>query len=633
MLGVPPLHGRTFAEGDDAPGAPATVVLSHDVWTSRFASDPEAVGRTVRMNGETATIVGVMPPGFRFPFNQDLWVTLRDDPTTLARRARGQQVYGYLRDGVSIEAASAETDAFAGRIAELYPETNRGIGARVVGFQEAMSPPQIVTMLTMMVAMVLGVLLVACANVTNVLMARAAARDREVAIRSAMGAERWQVIRQLLAEAVVLGILGGLVGIVVAFYGLRAFEVLIPEDGGAPYWIYFAVDAPALLVPFAVTHLAAIAAGTAPALRASGGGVSGILRDESRGSSSLRLGRFSQALVVGELAVSCGLMIAAGLLVRALVDLNSVELGMDPETVMTARLGLFDADYPDADARNRFYVGLLDEAAAAGGVRSVALASSLPATFAAEWDVAVEGVAYDAESDLPEARGSVVSHGFFETFGIRIAEGREFTRAESEWGAGDAPVAVVNRSLADRLLGGQALGRRIRLRGEEEWYQIVGVVEDVHTGVGEFGGEVELIGAVYVPLGTLDRIFGGLYSIFGVAGLFLAAVGLYGVIDFSVSARVREMGVRMALGAQRPDVVKVVVGRVIAQTALGVGLGLLLGAALSWPLASFIFGMRSFDLAVYAVVVGTLALTAAAAATAPVLRAIRVDPVVAMSAS
>lgn len=683
MLGPQPLHGRTFREGDDTPGTPPVVVLGYDAWRTRYAEDPAVIGRSARVNGETATIVGVMPEGFRFPFNQDLWVPLRDDPATTPRGGRVLQLFGHLRQGVTAEAATAELDAIAQRIAAREPDTNRGVGARVISFQEANNPPQIVLMLTMMMVMVAGVLLVACANVTNVLMARAVARDREVAIRSAMGAQRWQVVRQLLAEAVALGAVGGLVGVAVAYMALRVFNGAVPEDG-RPYWIVFSLDTPALLFTMGITLVAAVAAGTAPALRASGASVGTILRDESRGSSGLRMGRLSSLLVTAELAVSCGLMISAGLLVRALVDLNRVELGIDAEGVMTARLGLFETDYPDAEARNAFYGQLVERLAAEPSIRDAALTSSLPAAGGGRWSFEVDGEAYAAEADLPGARGTVVSHGFFDTFGVRILEGRDFSRAESERD-GD-PVIIVNQAFADRYLGGRALGRQIRLNGNAEgpWLQVIGVVADVHEGVGAFGGTETLREGLYAPLSTQDlrfmsvvvrgagppsavaptirdvvsgldpnlplywvqpmrevldnttlfhRIFSTMFAIFGGTALFLAAVGLYGVIDFSVSARVREMGVRMALGAEGSDVLRLVMGRVLVQLGVGVALGLGLGALLSVPLASILYGMKSWDALVYAVIVGTLVVTGIAAALGPALRAVRVDPVVALTAS
>lgn len=689
MLGVPPLHGRTFRDGDGDPGAPPHLILGYDAWRNRFASDPAVVGRTVRVNGESAEIVGVMPPGFRFPFDQDVWVPLRVDPESLSRRGGiWMQVAGYLKEGVSLEAARAEVEAIARRIEAAYPEENEGIGATVLPYADAYMPEQVSMMMYMLMAMVAGVLLVACANVANVLLARASVREKEVAIRTALGASRGRVVRQLLAEAVVLGVVGGLVGLALAYGALDWFNgTLAGVD--KPYWIVFDLDLPALLFTSGVALAAAVGAGTIPALRASGGSMGEILRDESRGSSSLRMGRFSSGLVVAELAVSCGLMIAAGLLVRSLEEMNRLDLGFDVDPVMTARLGLFEADYPDADARSRFYHRLLERVGSESGVEAASLTTSLPATGQSRWRVRVEGRTYATEADVPESGGVTVTAGFFETFGVGFLEGRGFRLSESE-GTGE-PVAVVNRSFVARHLGGgSALGRRIRIEapGDEgaegadaPWMRIVGVVPDVHPGVGFFGGGGQLREMVYRPqaLGDarfmslavrtrgspgafaprlreaatavdpnlplywvrpmgealdqttfLHRIFGLLFSVFGGAALFLAAVGLYGVIDFSVSARIREMGVRIAFGAERKDVVGLVYRRVLAQLALGTGLGVGLGFLLSRPLSATLFGVEAWDPVVYGTIVVTLATTAVVAALMPAIRAVSVDPVEAL---
>ena len=685
MLGVQPVLGRTFRDGDDRPGAPALALLGHDMWRNRFAADPGVVGRTVRVNGEVATVIGVMPEGFGYPVDEDLWVPLRVDAEQLPRRGgQPMAVAGYLRPGVSREAAAAEMAAIAKRIEAAYPDDNRGIGAAVAPYTKAFMPPQITTMMFMLMVMVLGVLVVACANVANVLMARTIIREREVAVRSALGAGRWRVIRQLLAEAVALGVVGGIVGLGVAWISLRTFRNTL-VDLPRPYWIEFAMDGPTLLFTALITLAAAVLAGTVPALRATGGAMSAVLRDESRGSSSMRVGRFSTALVVGELAVSCALMIGAGLLIRSLMDLNRLDVGFQTEQVMTSRLGLFDGDYPDPDARNRFYHLLLERLESEPGVRSAALANNLPSLGQGRSPIQVDGESYAADADIPAAGTSVVSAGFFETFGVRVLEGEELRPEQTRRGA--EPVVLVNRSFVQKRLGGQAaIGRRIRMGGaasEEPWMRIVGVVPDLHPGVGPFGGGDQLDEAIYLPLGLADprfisiavltqgppaeitpalraavadvdpnlplywvrtmaegmaesafmhKMFGTLFAIFGASALFLAAVGLYGVIDFSVSSRLREMGLRMALGAEGASIMRMVFGRVFRQVAVGVTLGLVLGALLAQPLATTMFGVQSWDPVVYAVIVGTLVLTALAAALRPAIRAVRVDPVVALRA-
>jgi predicted permease len=686
MLGVPPILGRTFVDEDDDPAAAPTVVIGYTVWRDRFGSDPDLVGRTVRLNGETTTIVGVMPEGFHFPFEDDLWMPLRDDPATLPRRGRPLQVIGYVREGTSIPVAEQEVQRILARVAAQYPDENEGVSGRVQLFQEANMPSQIRLMMLMMMGMVSGVLLIACANVANVLMARAAVRDREVAIRSAMGADRWRVIRQLLAEAVALGIVGGVVGIFVASIGLRFFDASV-QDVGKPYWIYFSLDGVALLFTTGVTLLAAVAAGTLPAFRASGTRISTVLRDESRGSSSIRLSRFSSGLVVAELAISCALMVASGLLVRALVDLNRAEMGFRGEQVMTFRLGLFETDYPDEDSRNRFFHDLLERLSAEPGIASATLAQSLPASGGGRRRVEVEGEAYATDRDVPTAMAGLITPGFFETFQVPLRDGRDFRLSETRRD-GD-PVVIVNRSFVDRHLSdGGAVGRQIRLWNDAEeepapWLRVVGVVDDVDGGVNPFAGGDPLSEGIYLPLGqgdarfmsvavrtvgpptqitavvrravgdvdpnlplywvrTMDevvdqsiffhKIFGIMFAIFGATALFLAAVGLYGVIDFSVSSRIRELGVRMAMGAQGRDVLRLVLRRVLIQLGVGMVVGLGLGAALSVPLAAALYGVESWDAIVYGLIVGTLVLTALTAALGPALKAIRVDPVVALQA-
>ena len=390
--------------------------------------------------------------------------------------------------------------------------------------------------------------------------------------------------------------------------------------------------------------------------------------------------------MVAELAVSCGLMIAAGLLVRTLFDLNTVELGFSTERIMTVRLGLFETDYPGPDPRNRFYHELLDRLSSEPGVEVAALSTGLPGTGAGRGPLEVGGETYVSDADRPRASTNTVAGSFFETFGMALLEGRTFQRAETE--RGGEPVAVVSQSFAESYLGGSsALGRTIRIGGansEQPWMRIVGLVSDVHPGVNDFAGAGEVrYEAVYLPLGTQDprfasvavrtarleqgpyairnavaavdpnlplywvrtmqesidlttsmyRIFSSMFSVFGAVALFLAAVGLYGVMDFSVSSRVREMGVRSALGADRGRILGMVVKRMAVQLAVGLTLGIGIGLLLAFPLSSTLFGVEVWSPAVYGGIVGTLVLTGALATLFPALRAVSVDPVVALRAS
>ena len=687
-LGVPPLMGRGFQEGDDLPGARALLLLGFDVWTNRFAADANIVGKTARVNGETATIIGVMPEGFGFPIFEEMWVPLRFDAATVPRGGGvGVIVWGYLNEGASASTATAELQRIAGDLEAEYPELNEGITVHALPYVKGMSPPQVDQITLLMLAMAGGVLLVACANVANLLLARATMREREIAIRSALGADRNRVIRQLLAEAIALGAAGGVVGLGFAHLGLRWITGMAASIQ-VPYWSVYRLDTGALLFTILVTLTAAVLAGTVPAVRASGTSAGLILRDESRGSSSLRMGRFSTGLVVAELAISCGLMIGAGLVVEALLRMTRQDLGYDVDPVVTARIGLFEQDYPDAEARNRLYHQLLERLRAEAEATEAALTTHLPGTGGqARLRLRVEGATYPREADVPTAGSAAVSPGLFATFGIPTLEGRDFLLSETE--RGGEPVAIVNRSFADRYLGGgSALGRRIRVglddTADEPWMRIVGVVADTNPGAGRLGlggemlreivyrplalGDVRFMSAAVRARGThadaiaamrraaseadpnlplywvqpmqaaideamfLQRIFGLLSSVFGAAALFLAVVGLYGVIDFSVSSRLREMGVRLAMGASGRDVMGIVLGRVLAQLGVGLAIGLALGFAMGQPLSTLLVGVRSWDPLVYAVIVLVLGLTTVGAALPPALKALRVDPVMALRA-
>ena len=687
-LGVPPLIGRSFQRGDDLPGAPRLLLLGFDVWTNRFAADPNIVGTTARVNGETATVIGVMPEGFGFPIFEDLWVPLRFDPAAVPRgRGIDVIVWGYLNEEVSAGTATSELQRIARDLEAEYPQLNEGVSVRARPYVEGVNPPQTGPLTVLILAMTGGVLMIACANVANLLLARATTREREVAVRSALGADRHRVIRQLLAEALALGAAGGVVGLGLAHLGLRWITGVVASIQ-APYWSVYRLDTGALLFTILITLTAAVLAGIVPAIRASGASAGLILRDAGRGSSSLRMGRFSTVLVVAELAISCALMIGAGLVVQGLLSMTRQNRGYDVAPVVTARIRLFGQDYPSAESRNRFYHELLQHLQAEGEAVEVALTTHLPGTGGQDrLRLRIEGTSYPLEADVPSAGGVAVSRGLFATFGMPVLEGRDFLLSETE--RGGEPVVIVNRSFADRYLGGASpLGRRIRIgltdRAAAPWMRVVGVVADSNPGAGYLGlGGSMLPEIVYRPMAlrdagamsvavrargshadaiaamrraasetdadlplyrvqsmqgavaeatSLQRIFALMASVSGATALFLAVVGLYGVIDFSVSSRLREMGVRLAMGASGRHVMRIVLGRVLAQLGVGLALGLALGFAIGQPLSTLMVGVESWDPVVYAVIVLALGLTTLVAALPPALKALRADPVMALRA-
>jgi predicted permease len=681
ILRVRPILGRTFRPEEDKPSTPPVMILSYRAWRDRFNGDPRVIGESVRANAEMTTIVGVMPEKFDFPGQMDAWLPLRIDPLAFPRgsgpalESTQLQAIGRLREGGSLEAAQTEMSLIAKRIAADHPESNEGVGVTAMRQIDLAIGPQARAMLWTMLGAVFGVLLIACANVANLLLARTALRTREIAIRTALGAGRLRTIAQLLAETLVLAAAGAAVGLLVAKVGIDFFNASAATQE-LPLWLVVGFDPAVIFFVLALTVVSAILAGTIPALRASKGDVSGILNDEGRGSSGLRLGRISRLLVVAQLALSCGLLVAAGLMIRTIVNVARFDFGYNTSNVYTARLGLFAKDYPTPLAQRQFYDRVRQRVERLPGVRTVAYTSDLPARGSQMLRLSVDGAAYPTEQDHPRARRIVITPGYFDAFDVKPVSGRTFTdadRAESQ------PVAVVNERFVQRFLGrANPIGRQIKL-GEDAvpWRTIVGVVPDMHLGgvIGQIEAQDE---GVYLPLDQnvinfmtllvrtaqdpmtyasaiqsevnaidpalplywvrslegqyrLDtwffRAFGTLFMAFGFAALALAVVGLYGMMSFSVGQRTREIGVRMALGAPADRILRLVLGQGSVQLAAGVLIGLGFAALLSRGLGILLFGVRPWDPAVFAVVAGTLGLSGLAACFIPARRATRVEPI------
>ena len=676
-LGVQAQLGRTFREEEDEYGAPATVILSHRLWMDRFSGDPGALGRVITVNGEAAEIIGVMPEDFGFPQNQEIWVPNRVD---LAGTPRGQgiwlNVFGPLREGVSRDAAMVELAGIMQRLAAAYPETNEAeVQPAMRPFVEQFVGPEGKTMLFTMLATVSLVLLIACANVANLLLARAAGRTREVGIRTAVGASRSRVVWQMVLEALAIAAVAALLGTAVAWIGVAAFDRAIATTN-PPFFMVFQVDAPILAFIAAVAALSAVVAGGLPALKASGADVSSILKDESRGSSSLRIGRLSRVLVVGEIAMSLALLVAAGLMTKSIARLNNYEYGFETESVFTARLGLFEAEFPDTAARHEFYRDLEARITALPEARFAALSNALPGMSSGGEVIEIEGLTYGEERDYPFTWSAVAGPGYFETVGVELLAGRDFDAQDV---AGSPAVAIVNQSFVERHFPGETgLGRRFRPGGvgsEAPWRTIVGVVPDLHMeGMQNRGAQTagfylpiqqsdarfmsilvrgpaqpmsvtesvrSAVASVHdgTPLYFVDTlqarideetwifsIFGSLFLVFGGVALFLAAVGLYGVMAFTVARRTPEVGIRLALGASRAQVLGMVLRHGMGQ----VGLGLLFGAGLAFlvsrGIATILFDVSPNDPAVFVVIALVLATTGLVASLIPARRATKADP-------
>jgi putative ABC transport system permease protein len=673
VLGVRPLMGRTFVQGDGAPGAPPVLVLGYGPWVARFGGDPGVVGRVVRANGQPATIIGVMPAGFGFPSAQEAWMALRANPLEIPRgQGPPLTAYGRLRAGTTIARARADLATIAARIAADHPDTNRNLVPVVQPYADMMSGGQdahVAMLLTM--AMGFGVLLIACANVANLLFAQATSRTREVAIRTALGASRRRLVTQLLTETLALAVAGTAVGLLIAQVGITVFNSAI-VDADPPFWVDVRLDAVPLVFAAALTALAALLSGAIPAWRAARADVGEALKDGTRSAGGLRIGRLSRALVTLEIVLSFGLLVAAGLMVRSMANLKIHQYGFAMDDVFTARLVLPEGTYPDAASRTRFLSAVQERLSALGGVRAATLTSDFPGLSADRTPVVVETVTYADSSHYPVVRTAAIGARFFETFGRALLRGREFNAADD----GAAPgVAIVNASFAEQLISGaDAIGRRIRLGRDPSapWLRIVGVAPDMYMA----GAEDRDPAGVYVPLAqsperliglalrgpagmalaapvraevsALDgdlpvyfpktlrravddnlwsyRVFGPLLVAVGAAALFLATVGLYSLMAFAIRQRQREIGVRMALGARPLDVARLVAGEVTTEVGIGLLAGAGLAVSLSSAMRSIVFHVAPHDPLIYAAILGTLVLAAALAAWVPVRRAVRVDP-------
>jgi predicted permease len=676
-LGVQPQAGRVFRDEEDDFGSPATVVLSDRIWMDRFAGDPNVLGQVVTVNGEPAEIIGVMPEGFRFPATEEIWVPLRRDVLGTPRDAGFPlTVFGPLREGVTRDAAMVELAGMMSRLAREYPETNeRIVTPAMLPFSERFIGPEGKALLYSMLATVSLVLLIACANVANLLLARAAVRTREVGIRTAIGASRARVIRQMVLEALAIAVVAAVLGTAVAWLGVEYFQRAIAPTN-PPFWMVFRLDAPILVFIMAGAVVAALVAGGIPALKASGADVSSILKDESRGSSSLRIGRLSRVLVVGQIAMSLGLLVSAGLMTKSIATLRNYDYPFETDAVFTARVGLFETDFPDTLSRRAFYRNVETRMREIPEVRFASLGTVLPGLGSGGGFIAVEGATYVEDDDHPRAESGSVGPGYFATLGVQILRGRDF---EDQDDGAATPVAIVNQSFADEHFPGEsALGRRFRpgaSTSQEPYRTIVGVVPDLHMqGMSDTRSDQS---GYYVPIEQSDArfmsilargpvepmslsaavrsavtsvhpgtplyfvqtlqsrideetwvfsIFGALFLAFGGVALFLASIGLYGVMAFTVARRTPEVGIRLALGATRGQVLSLVMRQGLGQVALGLLIGSGVAVLASRGLALVLFEVSPYDPIVFGGIALMLATTGALATLIPARRASKADP-------
>jgi predicted permease len=678
-LGVKPMLGRAFLAGEDKVGGDRqVVVLSHGYWQRRFGGDARIVGRQIQLNGRPWTVVGVAPPEFRFGRAVDVWAPTVVD-TTLNRRAEYLDVVGRLKPGVTIEQASADVAAVVRRLAEQYPQTNGTITSEVIGLPRDLVQSVREALYAFMGAVLL-VLLIACANVANLLLARAAVREREVAVRVALGAGRGRLVRQLLTESMVLALLGGLAGIALATWAVAAIGAASTEL--VPRQNEIGMNATVVAFSLALSVVTGLVFGLAPAMRLSRGPLHATLREGARGATGGSLARFRGSLVLGEVALALVLLVGAGLLIRSFEKLSRVDLGFEPANVLTYNITFPSAKFPDRTLLPPEYQSLLDRMRTLPGVRTAALSAGLPMGGADYLSYTIEGIGpRDTRPDSPpeDVQPFSVSPDYFAALKIPLRRGRLFAPTDAE----KAPrVALVNEEMARFAFNGvDPVGHRITFNAADStaWMTIVGVVGNV-AQEGVTAKPYQQIyrpiaqapsRSVYVALRTdrdpvllaasaraavrdvdrdlvvnevqplearvaqsiaRPRLSVWLLTGFSALALLLAAVGIYGVMAYTVAQRTREIGVRMALGADPGNVKRLVVLQGMRPALLGVGVGLLAAFGASRLIGSLLYGVSALDPLTFVLVPLFLSGVALIATYLPARRATRVLPTVALQA-
>jgi putative ABC transport system permease protein len=678
VLGVTPQLGRTFDAGEDQLGRDHVVVLSHELWTSHFSSDASVTGRMIRLNREDYTVIGVMPAEFQMMgYTPQLWIPLvvtATDQTIAARKERTLHVFARLKPGITIEQARAEVVTLARRAEENFPEVEKGWGATVRTLPDFLIYDfGIRTALAVLMTTVAFVLMIACANVAGLLLARAAGRRKELAIRFALGAGRSRIVRQLLTEGLVIALLGGGVGLLLASWGIQVVRVHMAFNDAVSA-VPVTLDRNVMLFAAGISLICALLCSLAPSLNASRSDITTNLKDEGRTASASRShSRPRTVMVTGEIAMALFLLVGTGLLVRGIYAIQHQNLGFRADHLLTANVTLDDAHYKDPSRQILFVQDVIPRLQHLPSAEVAAVASELPATGAGSVTLRIKGQPESPASQRLTALDFVVTPEFFQTAGIALLRGRAFTEADSTT---KTRVVIVNQEFANRYLQGEdPLGKQVQLdvSGAPVWSEIVGIVGNVKVysestredpevyesffqrpvgsfslvvraasdpaglapalrgAVAQVDAEIPLSHVITMPA-LIDRQRGGdsffvrVLGVFGVLALILAAIGIYGLIAYSVSQRTHEIGIRMALGARSQDVLRMVVGEGAKMTAIGGAIGFAIALPLPRLFAAIFFDLRVNEPRLYFIVPLAVLAVAVLAAYVPARRAARVDP-------
>jgi putative ABC transport system permease protein len=679
MLGIAPILGRGFTSAEDQPNAPGVVLLSNHLWSIRYHSDPNILGRAIQIDGKPYTVVGVMPPRFEFPENQRLWVPLAPQVWKDPRDERGLFAFARLKPGVTRNRAIEDLSRIASRLETQYPLTNTDWRPYVRTLRQAFIPADVALVLYLMMGGATLVLFIACSNVANLLLARSAGRRRELAVRAAIGAGRGRIVRQLLTESVVLGLTAVPLGILIAEVGTRLIAGAMPADD-VPYYVQWHVDGRSLAYAIGIAAFTSLVFGLFPALQVSGPSLQESLKDATRGNSASR-SLLRSSLVVAQVSLALVALVGALLFVRSFVNLDSYDLGFKTNSIMTMRYYLAGDSYTPQGARTRRVEDIIRRVEALPGVEAAFSSNLIPVSGGGGGgNVEIDGRPASNEEANRIAFVGVTPH-FHQTLGVRLLQGRDFTDAE---GWQRTPVAIINQAMAKRYWpNADPIDRRFRLKNpdlRDVWFTVIGIAPDLQLfGLDPSNSQVQASAFVPYPyqeflstglsirvhgepsaisaparqqirasdpklavywVRTLDEVrradywqyglFGWIFGTIGVVGLLLASIGVYGVLSYSVTQRTQEIGVRVALGADRGAVLKLVIGQGALLAGMGVIIGLVL-AAIAMPLAkSLLYNVSPFDPLTFSAVAAFLVSVALAASYLPALRATRVDPIVAL---
>lgn len=696
IVGVSPIMGRDFTADDNKPGAEKVTILGHEIWQRDFNGDPNIVGQSVRINGKAATIIGVMPPNFKFPISEQLWVPLFNEFPAKPRgdlAGIGPAIMGRLKPGVSLDQVNAEFVGLAKRLARDNPKTNgQLVSASVQPLLNTFTGPQLRQTVYAMLGAVVVVLLIACVNVMNMQFGRAALRAKELAIRGALGATRWRLVRQMMTESFLVALMGAVIGVLMAQWAvgllIRATNAL---PFPLPYWVQFTIDGKVLAFTLGIVLLATVVSGLVPALISARANAAEMMKEGGRGNSSRLANVITRVLVVGQIALTAALLIAAALQIKSIRNQTTQNYGYDENGVYSARVALMEGDYPTSEAREQFFVRALRGLRGNPGFENAAFTGRFRMTFGGFGQYEVDGQTYVTDRDRPQGNFEFVSDGYFATIGLKILQGRDFTMDDND---ARQPVAIVSAGFAQKYFGhDNPLGRRVRVFNPAQpqpWRTVVGVVPDTlmqgpfNQQTDNTGFYVPILGvppspqfvtivvrphpgqsaeSLAAPLGkavaalnaNLPTYFGGtparlhdeilgvnritanLFTIFGIAAVLLSAVGLYGVMSFSVNQRTQEFGIRMALGADARRILRLVMTQGAWQLGIGLVLGvgaaaLLLGVLAAAALQNILFKVNALDPSIYFAVAAVLTAVAAASCFVPARRATRVNPIIALRA-